>query len=411
VAPASNIHRFELRTVVDSNFMARIPIIDCDSHVTEPPDLWTSRIGKKWGDQAPHLEWNEPTGEQRWRVGDALLTGEAKYSMAGWRDYPPSHPLTLDDADPASWNATNRLQRLDEYGIYAQVLYPNIITFATHAFIGLKDPRLALDCVYAYNDFLSEFADNDRHRLVPIMMLPFWDLDASYAELKRAIEIGHKGVLFSADFSKVGLPPIWDPYWDKLLSLIQDSGLSVNFHIGFSNMTQEEQEQRTEASGEHHTRITSVAMMGNAHAIADVICTGLCHRFPGINFVSVESGAGWLLYLLESLDWHWKSYGGLRDRPEMELPSFYFRRQIYGSFWFEEESARRVLDQLADNIMFETDFPHPTSLSPGPASVARNPREMAEAALSGSPEYLVKKVFCETAARLYDIDLPVDVTV
>jgi hypothetical protein len=172
-------------------------------------------------------------------------------------------------------------------------------------------------------------------------------------------------------------------------------------------MTKEEQEERTEVPGDDHARRTSVAMLGNARAIADVVCTGLCHRYPGLNFVSVESGAGWLPYLLESLDWHWKNYGALRDRPEMELPSFYMRRQVFGSFWFEESTVRPVLDLLAENIMFETDFPHPTSLSPGPASCARNPREMAESALAGCSPDVIYNVFCGTAARLYHLELPV----
>ncbi|MCU1461691.1 MAG: Amidohydrolase [Acidimicrobiales bacterium] len=388
-----------------SDFMATTPIVDSDSHVTEPPDLWTSRVAKKWGDEVPHLELDEAIGEMRWRVGQTTLNEEAKFTMAGWRDFPPSHPPSLADADPAGWDPTARLERMDEYGMWAQVLYPNIIAFSTHAFLGMSDPKLALACVSAYNDFLAEFADCDRQRLIPIMMLPFWDVEASYAELERATDLGHKGVIFAAHFDKVGLPPIWHDHWSRLLSMVEERGLSVNFHIGFSDMTKAEQAERTEASGDDHARITSVAMLGNARAIADVICKGVCHRHPGLNFVSVESGAGWLLYLLESLDWHWKSYGGMRDRPELELPSVYFRRQVYGSFWFEEESLRRVIGALPDNIMFETDFPHPTSLSPGPASSSGNPRKMAEAALAGMDEKIVRKVFYETAARLYHLDV------
>ncbi len=29
------------------------PIIDCDSHVNEPPDLWQERLPSKWKDRAP----------------------------------------------------------------------------------------------------------------------------------------------------------------------------------------------------------------------------------------------------------------------------------------------------------------------------------------------------------------------
>ena len=30
-------------------------VISADSHVLEPPDLWTKALGEKWGDKAPHF--------------------------------------------------------------------------------------------------------------------------------------------------------------------------------------------------------------------------------------------------------------------------------------------------------------------------------------------------------------------
>ncbi|HWE57439.1 MAG TPA: amidohydrolase family protein [Acidimicrobiales bacterium] len=384
---------------------ADLPLVDSDSHVTEPADLWTSRVSRKWGDDVPHLEWDQATGQRKWQVGRYRLFGEAIYAMAGWPDFPPSHPKSLDEADRGAWDATARLQRLDEYGIYAQVLYPNLVAFSTHAFTAL-DPNLAIDCVRAYNDFIAEFAAADPARLIPIMMLPFWDGDASAAELERATALGHRGVLLAADPTRAGLPPLWDDYWAPVLAMAEERALPINFHIGF-NQDPEELAAKAGADGPHHTRINSVGMLSNARAVSDMICTGVCARFPDLKIVSVESGAGWLPYLLESLDWHWKSYGGFRDRPDMELPSFYLRRQIYGTFWFEEEAFRRCAEVLPDNLMFETDFPHPTSLSPGPASPADRPREMAERATAGLPDALVRKVFYETAASLYRIPIPV----
>jgi predicted TIM-barrel fold metal-dependent hydrolase len=57
--------------------------------------------------------------------------------------------------------------------------------------------------------------------------------------------------------------------------------------------------------------------------------------------------------------------------------------------------------------MFETDFPHGVSLSPGPVSPAdRNPRAMAEEALRGQPDDIIEKVFWNNAARLYNIEKP-----
>src|SRR3546814_3051681 len=62
-----------------------------------------------------------------------------------------------------------------------------------------------------------------------------------------------------------------------------------------------------------------------------------------------------------------------------------------------------MLHLMPDNVMFETDYPHPTSLSPGPASVAENPRIVLDKALGGLPDELVRKVVFEYAARVYHL--------
>jgi predicted TIM-barrel fold metal-dependent hydrolase len=377
-----------------------IPIIDVDTHVTEPADLWTSRLPSRFGDKVPHVV-TEPSGAEMWYLGDRRLSGAAKFAAAGWRDYPPSYPPRYDQADSAAWDPVQRLQRMDEYGLHTQVLYPNILAFYMPMMFSLDDLALTKACVLAYNDFLADFCRVNPDRLVPLMMLPFWDAGASVAEIARAAALGHRGIVFASNFDKVGLPRIWDEHWTPILAAAQDAGLSVNFHVGFGELTEDELVKRTETDGADHTRQTSVGMLGNARAIADVITSGLCHRYPKLNFVSVESGVGWLPYLMDSLDWHWKNYGGRRDFPERELPSFYFKRQVYGSYWFERETVPSAVMRLPDTCMFASDFPHPTSLSPGPASVADQPAAMAKASLAGVPLEIARKVLHGNAARLY----------
>jgi predicted TIM-barrel fold metal-dependent hydrolase len=137
-----------------------------------------------------------------------------------------------------------------------------------------------------------------------------------------------------------------------------------------------------------------------------VIVTGLCHRYPELSFVSVESGAGFLPFLLQSLDWQWLNSGAHAELPERLMPSEYFRRQIYGTFWFEAlapDSLGRTLASYPDNFMFETDFPHPTSMSPGPNSTAPNPKALIDLQLAELGPDLAKKVLEDTARRLYRI--------
>ncbi len=65
-----------------------------------------------------------------------------------------------------------------------------------------------------------------------------------------------------------------------------------------------------------------------------------------------------------------------------------------------------MIDLLADNLMFETDFPHATSLSPGPASESPSPREVMERSLRGVPDEIVGKVLQHTATKLYNLEAP-----
>ena len=383
----------------------RYAVIDVDSHVTEPPDLWTSRISTaKWGDLVPHVVFDERLQMQRWMVGDSRLPAVGASSYAGWTQFPPTPPPTMDDMDPASFDPRERVKRLDEYGIARQIIYPNILGFYSHLFAEMPDRGLAREIVAAYNDFQVWFSEEGDGRFVALTCIPYWDVDESLAEIERCAALGHRGVILGLDYPKVGVPPLRDDYWTPVLSLTESLGLPVNFHIGFaaSNDKEERKHQKME-DRRVYCKETALFMLGNATAIAEVIVSGLCERFPKLAFVSVESGAGFLPFLLRSLDWQWMNSGTHDEYPDWLLPSEYFRRQIYGTFWFEAASVADALEQYPDNIMFETDFPHPTSLSPGPNSYSPNPRDLIDRELSSLPEETIEKVLHGTAARLYDL--------
>jgi predicted TIM-barrel fold metal-dependent hydrolase len=383
----------------------RFAVADVDSHVIEPPDPWTSRVSSRWGDVVPHVKFDERTREDRWYLGSKRLSGVAAFALAGWRDYPPSHPPTLHDAMPAAVDAKARLAYLDEVGVYYQLLYPNILGFHSHVFLEEVDPALAVECVRAYNDWLVEFCSADPRRLIPIMMLPFWDTDASVAEMRRAAELGHRGIVFAAQYEKVALPPLIDDFWEPLLAQAEEMGLSINFHVEFLASKAELKQQTQMVERISFTRESSLGLLSNARDVAEVVLTGVCHRYPGLRFVSVENGAGWLPFLSESMEWQWLNVGAHKSFPERLVPGEYLRRQVFGMYWFERASMRAVV-QLGDNLMFETDFPHPTSLSPGPASEWPNPREVMERSLGGLPDEVVGKVLQHTATAIYRPEPP-----
>ena len=391
---------------------SRLRVIDTDTHVIEPPDLWTSRMPSKWGDMVPHLEWNEKWGEERWRVGDKWLNPVGAYSQGGWRDYPPSHPDSLDEAIPGGHDAAARLKAMDEYGLYAQVLYPNMIGFDSQAFFSLPEPEAALDCVRAYNDFLTDFASADPKRLLPITMLPFWDVEASVKEMERCREMGHRGILWAAKLHVLGFPRIVRKEWDPVYAAAQDLEMSVNLHIGIGAYTEDDLQavrddpRKGKFSAAAYVVDTAGSFMSNMQTIGTLLVSDVFERFPKLQVVSVESGFGYLPYLLESLDWQWGNSSGPRTYPNRRLPSEKFFTNVYGTFWFEQKTLGllKLMPEYADRLMFETDFPHATSLTPGPASTADLPKVMLERNMEGIDSDVVEKILHTNAAKLYHID-------
>jgi predicted TIM-barrel fold metal-dependent hydrolase len=273
------------------------------------------------------------------------------------------------------------------------------------AFRNVDDPDFVLDCIRAYNDFLIEFSDPAPDRFIALCALPFWDVQESIKELDRAHALGHRGILFIGKPYKMGLPLLEDPSWEPLFKEAQERDLSLNFHTGFSEFSEEEYlgTLSKDTTRAQYVKITALQQLGLAETLADLVTNGVCVKYPDLKMVLVESGVGWLRYMLELLDWQWVNSGAQKAYPERELPSFYFHRQIYGSFWFERESVSRIADLYQDNLTFETDFPHPTSLSPGPVSISKTPREMAEITLRDVDPVVQRKLLHDNAAKLYHV--------
>ena len=389
--------------------MTAMPIVDTDTHLSEPPDLWVSRVSKKkWGDAVPHVVYDERRGQEIWVIGDRRTAGVAGYAFAGWHEYPPNHPPTVAEADPAAFDAGERVKRMNREGIVAEVLYANLLAFSMDAFMDLGDLELSMECVRAYNDFLVDFASGAPDRFILQTTLPFWDVKASVAEIERCHELGHRGINFMTKPYKFGLPPIADDHWEPILKTVEDLGVPVSFHTGYQGTFKEDWKRKMNGlqSPTAYAKEVVMDLMGLVEGSTEVLFGGVCHRYPGLNFINVESGFGWVPYLLESADWFWVNSGCHKEFPERELPSFYYRRQMYATFWFERETVRQMGESFADNLMFETDFPHPTSLSPGPVSNARPVREVVDDMLTYLPADMCKKVLYENAARLYGVDVP-----
>jgi len=380
----------------------RFDVIDVDTHVTEPPDTWTARMPAKWGDAVPHVERLD--GFDVWVINGRRWAKPGNTAMAGFDGTLPDGPRTYDEMHPASWDPTARVAFMDEQRIQAQVLYPNIGGFGAGAWLDHGEPAFALDAVRAYNDFLTDFAAVAPDRLLPVVSVPFWDVPAAVAEIERAVGRGHRGINFCNSPDAYGQPPLWDRHWDPIWTATGDAGVPVNFHIGGGRIGELLGAPTAMGFRANFSRVSSMLFADNLRCIADLIHGGVCHRFPDLAFVSVESGVAMIPGALEAFDWQWRNGDVAREHPEYDLlPSEYFRRQIYGCFWYERAAALPALLAYPANMLFETDFPHPTCQHPGPRTPAVEPATYAEEALAGLPEDVLRKVLVDNAAALYGL--------
>ena len=390
--------------VLSDDVTEREAIIDADSHVTEPADVWVTRVARRYVPHVPHVVRSDD-GRDVWMLDGVQIGAVGRTAPAGWPTYPADSPATYDDCHPAAFDADARLRYLDDEGIWAQVLYPNIAGFGGQKFLTMKDAELRLACVRAYNDFLVEWSGRDPRRLIPIASTPFWDVDATVGEISRCVASGFRGVLFTGEPQRFGLPYLGDRHWDPFWSIVQETGVPVHFHIGGGE--DEGILGRTTARGLAHGSANTSAynavdlFIKNGVQCCDLITSGVLARFPGVKVVSVESGIGWIPFVLEAADYSFlgATQAG-RVRTADLLPSELFRRQVYCTYWFEQIAPTHLLDELPiDNILFETDFPHP-------ACLYGNIRETIAKGLSGTSAEVRRKFLWDNAAALYGIEGP-----
>jgi uncharacterized protein len=378
-------------------------IIDADTHVTETPDLWTSRAPASMVDRVPRVE-TEPNGSQRWVVGNNRGLGNVGMTATAGRGTFANPPKTYADMHPGAYDAKARLKYMDDMGIWAMVMYPNVGGFGAQQFLKLNDPELMLTCVQIYNDWQTEWASADSRRLLPITSIPFWDIDAAVKEVRRCAAMGHKGILFTGEPQYYGKPLLGDPHWNPLWEVAVEEDLPLSFHIGSGDMAEGLLKGRMKTYGKMaaFTELAVDIFLRNGLQLNDLLMSGVLARYPKIKFVSVESGIGWIPFVLEAMDYQFNGNSVAEEHPEFDrLPSEYFARNVYACYWFEQTAPRRLIDKIGENnVLFETDFPHPTSLY-GDEVHAR-----IKGGLDDCEPSVKRKILWENSQKLYNVSEP-----
>jgi predicted TIM-barrel fold metal-dependent hydrolase len=261
---------------------------------------------------------------------------------------------------PGCYDPNARLEDMDVNHVEASACYPTFPRFCGQTFSEGKDKALGLACVEAYNNWMvDEWCGDSNGRLIPICLIPLWDVELAAAEVHRNAARGVRAVAFSEIAAVLGLPSIHTGYWDPFFAACEETGTVVCMHIGSSS-------RMPATSPDAPPSVTaSLAFGGAMMSVVDFLYSGLLVRFPNLKLSYAESQMGWLPYILERIDDVWEDNQGWAQTKHIpEPPSTYFHRNMWVSFFKDQTGIDNRARIGIDRITFETDYPHSDSTWP-----------------------------------------------
>ncbi|MEY2944108.1 MAG: hypothetical protein RLY97_2122 [Pseudomonadota bacterium] len=362
--------------VLDRSVFGGRKVIDVDTHLVEPFDLWSSRAPAAMKDRLPRVKMVD--GVRSWVIDDDKLLLKGAIPSCTISKNGEKWPgldflnMQMEDVAVASYSVKERCEVMDAMGIDAQIIYPNILGFGGHKAVAVDD-ELRLATVQIFNDAMAEMQVDSGNRMYPMAMVPWWDVKLCVAEIERVHRMGLKGLNINSDphlFCRSDgtmLPDLGQDYWNPMWEICEAYDLPINFHIGASEESMDfvgaqgwpglHRDMRSGLGG-------AMLFINNGKTMGNLILSGLLDRYPKLKFVSVESGLGWIPFLLEAIDYQ-MSETGFNAYKLQKKPSEYFKSNFYACFWFERRNLVHDIRQLGvDNCLFETDYPHPICLYP-----------------------------------------------
>jgi len=386
-----------------SDIAADVQVIDADSHWTPMPDLWTSRAPQGYKDRVLHIE--EHDGAQMW-VMDGVAVSEVRGGSVIDKDgnkfaFNDSMPLWgYEESHAGAYDTGRRLEVLDDSGIQHQVLFPNAIGLGGQDLGTQGDDVVKLMCAEIYNDACADLQESSNMRFLPMPVLPAWDVALSVKETERMAARGMRGVNLTCDPQDLGAPDLANREWDALWEACESLQMPVHFHIGASVTAMNFYGQYFWPSQDEYVKPAiggSMLFIGNARVLINTVYAGIFDRFPKLRMVSVESGVGWIPFMLETMDYELIENAPVQYAALKRKPSEYFADHWHATYWFEKNkgNVQGLIDSVGeDNVLFSTDYPHPTSLYPKPLDCVADQ-------MSGLRDSTRRKVLGENAAKLY----------
>ncbi len=370
-------------------------IVSVDNHLGPPVTLFHERIEKQFVDRLPRMEKRDgkryliSEGRRPRQLLEEHLEGEDEF-----RHKAGSGGMALMVGGGSTIHERSLDQ--DRDGVDCELLFPNgpgLSMFASH------DHEFVQAQCRVWNDWAWEVCSPYKARCNPAAAIGTADLESAIAEVERVAKLGYRVVMLPCK-------PVYGPantrqvnynlpHFDPLWAVIQDADLTITFHVS----TGMDPRIVTGPGG----AIVNYAVGSLAPTIEPVVnlcASGVLDRFPKLRFSTIEANAGWVPWLLDTMDESARKHH-MWVRPKLQmLPSEYYRRNGGASFC-DDRSATLLVEPygLEENFMFANDYPHHEGCWPHSAPTI-------ERLMGHLKEETRKKLLGYNAARFFRFDIP-----
>jgi predicted TIM-barrel fold metal-dependent hydrolase len=408
-------------------------IIDGDSHVLEPPDLWDEYLEPEFRPRAIRITRSIPSRDGESRGIRPLMVRSGAQAVSEQLGHLPEMALEikarlaadehliidrqvvmsgglsglggaetnradlpymtyLESAPLASFDTAERIKMFNEKGIHGGVVFPTIGILWDS-----DDPKLADAYARAYNRWCTDFVGEYPHRIYPMAHIALHDPELALAELRRCLKLGFKGVFLPPEpvLGRSPADPVFDPLWHEM----EDAGIPLCLHVIVRFNRILENPTRFSSLLIEPNRTYAFAMGATFQvipAMASLIMTGFFDRFPRLKLLCVEAGAGWAPYIAHRLDEKYEMFG-YAEKTQLE-PSEYMKRNVYYVVEPREQNIDSIMDLMGeDRFLWGSDYPHVDS--------SADSLEQIKASVAGLSDRRRRLILGENAKALYQLEV------
>ena len=371
-------------------------IVDGDSHLIEPLDLYLQYIEPAYRERAMRVERDSASGKLRMVVDNKSMRlgseiDEMLSIVVGYGQKEDGSALNEFDQSlyaGGNWqDMDKRLQFLDAEGIDYQVLYPTLGLLWESE---VQDPQLAAALCRAYNTWAFEVSAGHRDRLFPSAHISLREPTLAVQEIQRVAKLGARSIMIGS--APINGKSFGHPAYDSLWAAAQDCNIAVSIHPAGNKEYLGSAWYKNRNPG--FMFISMNVIQDPRMSLSTMVYDGVFERFPKLRAATVESMGSWVGEWIERFDYR---YQYMRHTSQMKRP---IREYLARNIWINADPSEKLLPYIVqfagdEKFFVGSDYPHAEGFT--------KPVETMRELLSALPTQSVDKILGANATAFYGI--------